>query len=88
MGQFIEYHVGNEKDCYNIAVTGQSGDVGIYTGRQWRTIKKLVKECEAGMHPHITYISRATYVTSTSYGLVVNTEFDDDEMLYENEVTQ
>jgi hypothetical protein len=71
MGQFIEFHVNNEKN---------DGDVGLYDGRQWRAVKALVKECEAGMHPHIGYISRVVY--GQLHGL---DEIIEDEFMYEKE---
>ena len=54
-------------------------DVDHYDGKEWRQIRKLVEECEQGMHPDIHEVEKVK--RSDAYG-----ESEEYETLYAKEI--
>ena len=45
---------------YSVETDGDG--VEFYDGKSWHKMKKLAKECEEGLHPHIINIERVKWV--------------------------
>jgi len=74
-GQFIEFATYTADVHEEIC----GGDVDHMAGSEWREVKKLVAECEAGLHPEVALIERV--INYTEGDEVVD---KDEEELYRN----
>ncbi len=74
-GQFIEFAIYTDDEHTEIL----PGDLNQMEGREWREVKKLVAECEAGLHPTISLIMKVVIYT-------INDDVEDreEEELYRN----
>jgi len=53
--EFAIYTVDEEKE---IVPGGDLGNLNHLPGKEWRAVKKLVAECEEGLHPKVSLIER------------------------------